>query len=87
MAWTIDFSDAAFRVLRKLDKPTARRIRDALKEISFLDDPRSRGKALTGDMAGFWRYRVGDYRVICSIEDSALVVLVIDVGHRKDIYK
>lgn len=75
------------RALRKLDKPAARRIRDALKEISDLDDPRSRGKALTGDMAGFWRYRVGDYRVICSIEDGALIVLVVDVGHRKDIYR
>lgn len=72
--------------MRKLDRHVARRIRDYLAEVASLEDPRSRGKALTGNFAGFWRYRVGDYRVICHIESDILLVLVVDVGHRKEIY-
>lgn len=87
MAWTIDVSDRAVRAMRKMDKQTARRIRDELAEISQLDDPRSRGKALTGNLSGLWRYRVGDYRIVCDIEDGVLVILVVDVAHRSKIYK
>ena len=70
-----------------MDKQTARRIRDELAEIAKLEDPRSRGKALVGNLAGLWRYRVGDYRIICDIEDGVLVILVVDVAHRREIYK
>ena len=87
MAWKIELSKTADKAIRKLDKPTAARILDTLEEISQLDNPRSRGKAMTGSLAGLWRYRIGDYRAVCAIEDDTLVVLVVDVGHRKDIYK
>lgn len=52
-----------------------------------LEDPRSRGKALTGNLAGVWRYRVGDYRILCDINDGRLVILVVDVAHRREVYK
>ena len=63
--------------LSKLDKPTARRIIDYLRETASGVDPRSRGKGLTGNLAGFWRYRVGNYRIIASIEDDELLILTI----------
>ena len=70
-----------------MDKQTARRIRNELVEIAKLEDPRSRGKALTGNLAGLLRYRVGDYRIICDIEDGVLLILVVDVAHRREVYK
>lgn len=87
MAWRIDFTKAADKALRKLDRLTAGRVLDELEEIAKLDDPRSRGKALTGNLAGLWRYRVGDYRVVCDIEDGVLVILVVDVAHRREVYR
>lgn len=75
------------RALRKMDKQTARRIRSELEEIAELDDPRSRGKAFVGNLAGLWCYRVGDYRIVCDIEDGVLVVLVVDVAHRREVYR
>lgn len=87
MAWRIDFTKVADKALRKLDRPTAGRVLDELEEIAKLDDPRSRGKALTGNLAGLWRYRVGDYRVVCDIEDGVLVILVVDVAHRREVYR
>lgn len=73
--------------MRKLDKGVAARMFDELDEIAKLEDPRSRGKALTGNLAGVWRYRVGDYRILCDINDGRLVILVVDVAHRREIYK
>ncbi len=87
MAWRIDFTKAADKALRKLDRLTAGRVLGELEEIANLDDPRSRGKALTGNLAGLWRYRVGDYRVVCDIEDGVLVILVVDVAHRREVYR
>ncbi len=87
MAWTIEVSERALRSLRKMDKQIARRVRDELLEIAKLEDPRSRGKVLTGNLAGVWRYRIGDYRILCDIEDGRLVILVIDVAHRREVYK
>ena len=87
MAWTIEVSEKAVRALRKMDKQTVRRIRDELEEIAKLEDPRSRGKALVGNLAGLWRYRVGDYWIICDIEDGRLVILVVDVAHRREVYR
>ena len=86
MAWTIEVSERALRSLRKMDKQIARRVRDELLEIAKLEDPRSRGKVLTGNLAGVWRYRIGDYRILCDIEDGRLVILVIDVAHRREVY-
>ena len=88
MAWTIDYTDTPKEQLRKLDKPIARRIVDFMDErISVSDNPRQSGKALTGPLGGLWRYRVGDYRVICDIQDGALRVLVVEVGNRGNIYR
>ena len=88
MAWTIDFTDTAKSQLRKLDRPTARRIMDFMDErIAGLENPRSTGKVLTGPLGSFWRYRVGDCRVICDIQVSALRVLVVQVGHRREVYR
>ncbi|MCU9969331.1 type II toxin-antitoxin system RelE family toxin [Mobiluncus mulieris] len=87
MAYRIEFSRTADRVLRKLDKPVAKRILDALEEISHLDDPRSQGKALTGNLARLWSYRAGEYRIICAIDSGRLAVFVVDLGHRREIYQ
>lgn len=89
MAWAINYTETARKQLRKLDQPTARRIVDFMDErIGLLQDPRSTGKALTGPMLGaYWRYRVGDCRVICDIQDGTLCVLVIEVGNRSAVYK
>ncbi len=88
MAWKIDYTDTAKKQLRKLDKPTARRIVDYLDErISALENPRSTGKALTGPFGSFWRYRIGDCRVICDIQDNTLRILVVQLGNRREIYQ
>jgi mRNA interferase RelE/StbE len=89
MAWNVEFVEAANRELRKLDPQHAKRILTFLHQrIARLDDPRSVGKALQGARFGeFWKYRVGDYRLICKIEDDRLVVLVLRVGHRKEVYR
>ena len=86
MAWRIEINKEVQRAMRKLDKQTAKRITLKLREISQLENPRSMGKALTGNFAGLWRYRVGDYRIICDIEDDLLLVLVVDVAHRGEVY-
>ena len=88
MAWTIEYTDTAERQLRKLDKQTARRIVDYMDErVAKLEDPRSTGKALTGPLGGFWRYRVGDCRVICDIQGSTLRILVVRLGNRREVYR
>ena len=86
MAWTIDYTASALGQLRKLDRPTARRIVDYMDErIAGMSNPRSAGKALTGPVGGLWRYRVGDFRVICEIQDGALRVLVVQLGNRREV--
>jgi mRNA interferase RelE/StbE len=88
LVWTIKLSDEAKRELSKLDKSVQKRILSFLqKRIQATGNPRSSGKALQGKLSGLWRYRVGDYRLLCRIEDDALIVLVISIGHRKEIYR
>lgn len=89
MAWRIELVDDAKKDLTKLDKPVARRITAFLRErIATLDDPRAIGEALKGHRLGqLWKYRVGDYRIIASIEDGRLCVLVIRIGHRREVYR
>lgn len=89
MAWKIKIDPAAERELAHLDSQIAKRILKFLqKRIAPLENPRSIGKPLKGVQFGeFWRYRVGDYRIITHIEDDALMVLVLRIGHRKNIYK
>ncbi len=88
MAWTIDYTDTAKTQLRKLDKPVARRIVDYMDErIAGQSNPRGTGKALSGPLGDLWRYRVGDCRVICDIQDGTLRILVVQIGNRRDIYR
>lgn len=87
MAWRIEIDKDVQREMKKLDKQVAKRITAELREVSQLDDPRSMGKGLTGNLAGLWRYRVGDYRIICDIEDGVLLILVVNVAHRREVYK
>ena len=89
MAWRIEFDDKAKKDLAALDKAVAKRITTFLRErVSRLDDPRSIGEALKGSRLGaFWKYRVGDWRIIANIEDGALRILVVRIGDRKAAYR
>jgi mRNA interferase RelE/StbE len=89
MAWSIELDRVAERELDKLDPQIARRILSFLFErVAQLDNPRSIGEALTGAKLGsLWKYRVGDYRLISSIEDDRLVVLVVKIGNRREVYQ
>jgi mRNA interferase RelE/StbE len=88
LAWTIELSDSARRDLQKLDRQAAKRIRNFLRDrVATSDDPRSVGKATSGPLAGYWRYRVGDYRIVCEIQDGRVTVFVIRIGDRKDVYR
>ncbi len=88
MAWRIEFDPAALKELEKLDKTVERRIvKFLLDRVANLEDPRQIGGSLQGSRSGLWKYRVGDYRVICSLEHDRLVVLVLQVGHRREVYK
>ena len=89
MAWNVEFAETAARELAKLDTEHRNRILKFLRDrVAKLDNPPSIGKALRGPEFGeFWRYRAGDYRLICKIEDDRLLVLVLRVGHRKEIYR
>ena len=89
MAWKVELSSEAVRELDKLDSQPASRILKFLHErVANLDDPRTIGQALRGSRLGeFWKYRVEDYRLICRIEDAQLLVLVLRVGHRREIYR
>ena len=89
MAWQIEFDPSAAKELAKLDKPTARRIVQFLRErVAPLTDPRSLGEALRGDELGsFWKYRLGDYRVVAEIIDRRVVIIVVRVGHGREVYR
>jgi mRNA interferase RelE/StbE len=89
LAWTIEYTETALKQLRKLDRQIARRIFDFMHErISGEHNPRDTGKALTGNLLdAFWRYRIGDLRIICDIQDGRLCVLVIQIGNRREVYR
>lgn len=89
MAWRIEFDRAAERELDKLEPQIARRILKFIQDrIANRDDPRSIGEALKGDRLGsYWKYRIGDYRVIASIEDSDKRIIIVRIGDRKDVYR
>ena len=73
--------------LKKLDAAISKRVLDYLEQIELLDNPRSRGKALTSNLSGLWRYRVGDYRILRRIRDDKLIITVIEIGHRSTVYR
>ena len=88
MGWTVEISDIAERQLRRLDRPIQKRILDWLYDrIEDCKNPRHFGEPLKGEYAGFWRYRIGEYRVLCEIQDDTVIVLVLTVGHRRQVYK
>jgi mRNA interferase RelE/StbE len=87
LGWTVEVSSFAEKQLRKLDRPIQKRLIDWLEDrIEGCKNPRHFGEPLRGEMAGLWRYRIGDYRIICEIQDQQLVVLALAVGHRREIY-
>lgn len=82
----LEFSEAAKKTFSKLDKSDQKRIKNYLDDIVQLENPRSRGKALVGNLVNLWRYRVGDYRIICDIQDEKILITILRIGHRKDVY-
>lgn len=89
MAWTIEYTATALKQIRKFDRQDARRILDFMdNRIAKMDNPRDAGKALKDSALGtLWRFRVGDYRIVCDIQDERLCVLVVGAGHRREIYR
>ncbi len=80
------YATKANKQFRKLDAVTQKRVKNYTSELQTLENPRSRGSALVGNLAGLWRYRVGDYRLICHINDDELVILCLDIAHRSKVY-
>ena len=88
MAWKISFDKKAEKQFAKLSEEVQFQIaRYLYQRVAVQPDPRRLGKALTGDKKGFWRYRIGDYRAICELRDRELLVLVIEVDHRREVYR
>lgn len=88
MTWTVNITRKTEKLIAKMDSQTKEKIQHFITDIlPNLDNPRQTGKALQGDLKGLWRYRVGDYRLIAQIQDNELIILVIEIGHRKNIYK
>jgi mRNA interferase RelE/StbE len=85
--WRVEFDPDAVRDLRKLGAVAERMIVRYLRQrIAITENPRRFGRPLTGDLKGLWRYRVGSYRIVAAIEDDRFVVLVVAVGHRREVY-
>ncbi len=88
MAWNIEYDSRVLKDLKKLDRKTQQQILDYFDErVAPSQNPRNYGKGLTSSFSGLWRYRIGDYRAICNIEDENLTVLVVRVGHRSTAYE
>ena len=85
-SWRVETSSEFDRSLRRLDHAAAVRVVNYLRALLELDDPRQRGRGLSANRAGFWRYRVGDYRILAEIRDDRLVVIALDVAHRSTAY-
>ena len=86
MSWTIKINSQASKYLKKVDKSVQQKIIMGINKLKEIEDPRKIGKALQGKYVGFWRYRLGDYRIICEIQDESITILVIKIGHRKEVY-
>lgn len=83
---TVIFAEKAKKEFLKLDKPIQKQIQKFIQKLQEMKNPKDTGKALTGTLAGRWRYRVGDYRLICEIEEERIIVTVLHIGHRKEVY-
>lgn len=87
-SWKIEITRSAEKQIKKLDRAAQVAVVQFLREkVQPAENPRRWGKPLHGDKRGLWRYRVGDYRLICDIQDAKITVLVLEVGHRKDVYR
>jgi mRNA interferase RelE/StbE len=84
--WRLQTSPQFDKAARRLDRAVLLRVKAYLDEVCQLDHPRQRGKVLTGDLSGYWRYRIGDWRVIAELRDEELVIIAIGIGHRSKIY-
>lgn len=84
--WEVRLTARARKALARLDRKAAQRVRDGLTRLSGMEDPTDPCKALTGPLAGLWRYRIGDYRVILDIRRNEVVIVALDLGHRSEIY-
>jgi len=89
LVWKIEFAEGALKELKDLDRPVAKRIQGFLRDrLALLDDQRSIGQALKGArLGGLWKYRVGDWRIIASIEDERVSILVVRIGNRREVYR
>ena len=88
MNFHVEFDKSVYKYLSKLDKYTTKMLLNWIEDrLENCENPRIYGKALSSNLAGLWRYRVGDYRIIAKIIDEKIIVLIIAIGHRKDIYK
>ena len=88
MGCQVRFTEKAVKELKKLDEPTARIIKNwVVKNLVDCSDPREHGKALSGNLKGIWRFRVGDHRLFADIQDSVITVFILEVAHRSEIYK
>ena len=88
LTWKVEFQLTAQQQIRQLDRSIQKRVLSFFEQrVLLLDNPRQLGKALTGDKVGLWRYRIGDYRAICRIEDERATILVLALGHRREIYR
>lgn len=86
MGWRVELTRRAEKELAKINRADALRIAGYLDEVGKLDNPRQRGKALTANLSGLWRYRIGNYRALCRLDDGVLLVLVLKIGHRSAVY-
>ena len=87
MKYDVEYSKSAMNTIKKMDSSTSKLIRTWIeKNLINTENPRIKGKALTGDLKGLWHYRVGDYRILVDIQDNKIVILILDIGYRSKIY-
>ncbi|MSS77370.1 type II toxin-antitoxin system RelE/ParE family toxin [Anaerococcus sp. WCA-380-WT-2B] len=86
--YKVEILESVYKKLSKMDKQTVRVIKNwVIKNLVNIKDPRTKGKALKGNLKGIWRYRAGDYRIFAKIEDDKMIIFIIDLGHRREVYK
>jgi mRNA interferase RelE/StbE len=87
LAWTIEYDADAVRSLKRMNPTEAKRVIAYMSQVGDMENPRSKGHGLTGQLHGLWRFRCGDWRIICDIQDAKLIIVALAVGHRSRIYK